>query len=262
MGTTWTYVVKQDKSGTVVKRKARMVGQGFSLIPGVHITECHAAAVCSKSLRSNIAMGVVRGMYIWQADYTSAYLNAPNEIKILMEQPEGYKVISLDGYLPCKDKVQIPNPYGPVYKVTAYAHAGGEAHKVVDDPGYFTPPQSQDNLDLVAVLDKSLYGVGDSGRNWFKTLNKSMTKLGYYQSRADQCVRARLVDGKLMVTCTYTDDITGMSDTEEGYRKAVKELGEDFNIKDLGELRSVIGLDIKRDWENGTIYISQEAYIK
>lgn len=70
-----------------------------------------------------------------------------------------------------------------------------------------------------------------------------------------------MVNGELTVTCTYTDDVSGMSNIREGYEKAVKELGEDFEIKDLGELKSVIGMEVERRWEEGMLLILQEDYI-
>lgn len=73
-------------------------------------------------------------MYLWQADYTSAYPNAPNKVKILMEQPDRYKVPSLDDYTASEGTVSIPNPNGPVFEVVAYVPNGGEIRKIADDP--------------------------------------------------------------------------------------------------------------------------------
>lgn len=75
-----------------------------------------------------------------------------------------------------------------------------------------------------------------------------MKNLGYYQSRADQSVRSKLADDERTIACTYTDDIAGMNDAEEGYRRAVKELGSDFDIK---KLKSVIGLNICKEGASG-----------
>ncbi|KAF4612919.1 hypothetical protein D9613_010720 [Agrocybe pediades] len=125
MKSKWLFSVKRAlERDEVEKRKARLVGVGCSLIPGVHFIESRAAAVRYESIRATLAMATVRGMYIWQADYTSAYLNAPNQVKILMEQPEGFKATSLQGYQACEGKVTIPNPNGPVYELTATVGGG------------------------------------------------------------------------------------------------------------------------------------------
>jgi len=76
------------------KRKARLVGQGLLLVPGVEFLESHASAVRYKSLRGVLAMAIACKMFIWQADYTSTYLNAPNQVLIFMEQPPGFKICS------------------------------------------------------------------------------------------------------------------------------------------------------------------------
>lgn len=263
-------------------------------------------------------------MELWQADYTSAYLNAHTQVNTLMSQAQGFKVFSLDGYVPA-GTFQIPNPDGPVYEVVGYVPAGGEVHKVVDSPDYRADgpvldefPLMDDEarreaegkgkrrtriedlgkeedvmsadeklrrdarieLDLgldnpewdaaerraranniVCVLEKSLYGTVDGAHNWANTLNAMMKDLGYYRSQADQSVRIRSLDGNTTITCTYTDDITGMSSSTEEHQKAVEELGRKFKLKDLGNLRNVIGLGINRKRDIKYMEISQSAFI-
>ena len=107
----------------------------------------------------------------------------------------------------------------------------------------------------MALLDKNLYGTVDGAYNWAETLNKSRTAQGYHHSQADQLVRAQFVDGEHTVTGTYTDDVTGMNTTHEGYQKAVADLGKD------GEANNIIGLGITCSWENGTLIISQQPFL-
>jgi hypothetical protein len=329
MKSGWTYALKLDADGKLEKRKARFIAKGFSQLPGVHYWESRAAVVRYESLRMTLTVGVTLDMESWQADYTSAFLNAPNQVPCLVEQAPGFEVYSLDDYVGA-GTFQIPNPDGPVYEIVGYVPAGGAIHDVVDTPDYQGDGPDQDptalvddatrrqmeeteearmskraeriedlgteedvldenerarrdvraELDLgldnpeldaeerrararniVCILEKSLYGTVDGAHNWAKTLNRMMKNLGYYRSQADQSVRIRSIKGITTITCTYTDDVTGLSSSVDEYKKAVAELGTEFKLKDLGELRNVIGLGIRRDRGTKYMEISQTAFI-
>ena len=83
-------MLKYNGDGHVVERKARLVAKGFTQIPGVDFFVTYASVVCHELLCMNPAIGIVCNYKIWQVNYASAYLNAPTQAPILMEQPEGY----------------------------------------------------------------------------------------------------------------------------------------------------------------------------
>ena len=88
MKNQWTFMLKYDVDGRVVGRKAQLVAKGFSQIPGVNYFATYASVVKYKSLRINLAVGTILDFKMWQINYTSAYLNAPNQVPILIEQPK------------------------------------------------------------------------------------------------------------------------------------------------------------------------------
>ena len=89
-----------------------------------------------------------------------------------------------------------------------------------------------------------------------------MRRLGYRRSEADQSVRSRESEGERTVTSTYTNNTSGMSLSKEEANRAWKELGEKFEIKDLGELKFVLGIRVMRDRAAKTITLDQEEYLK
>ena len=94
------------------------------------------------------------------------------------------------------------------------------------------------NIDLgpPASLAKSnlqlpLQGVHD----WYQTLNKMYSDLGYSTSQADPCVHFKKENGNYTITDTYTDDIFGASNNDVEARWRKEELGKIWGIKDVGE---------------------------
>lgn len=73
-------------------------------------------------------------------------------------------------------------------------------------------------------LNKSIYGLMQAGRNWWKTLDVWYKEAGYTRSQADQCVQQKMSESGEMITGTYTDDMLGGSSTanEMGRAKGMK----------------------------------------
>lgn len=92
MKNRWVFANKYDANGVLSGRKARLVAKGFTQIPGEHYFETYASVVRYESLRMMLALAAAKDMEAWQSDYDSAFLNAPTQVPILMEQPEGYIV--------------------------------------------------------------------------------------------------------------------------------------------------------------------------
>lgn len=66
---------KYRSDGSVEKRKARMIAQGFSQRPGVHFNETFAPVARISSIRLMMALAARYEMNIQQLDVTTAYLN-------------------------------------------------------------------------------------------------------------------------------------------------------------------------------------------
>ena len=108
----------------------------------------------------------------------------------------------------------------------------------------------------VGHLDRTLYGTMDRANNWWGTLDKEMSELGYYHSKADPSVRSQHANGNITITSTYTDDTTGISSSKEEAKRAKEELGWQYETKDLGDANLVLGIHINRNRDAGTISIS------
>lgn len=59
---------------------------------------------------------------------------------------------------------------------------------------------------------------------------------------ADQSVRSRKSNRERTVTSMYTDNTSEMSSSKAEAEKAQKELGEKYEVKDLGDIKFVLGI--------------------
>ena len=139
----------------------------------------------------------------------------------------------------------------------AYLNSPIEHNVYMKQPDGFATPGT---AHLVCKLKKALYGTKQGAHEWYKTLSRTYDELGYYQSRADQCVRTRCRDGEYTITNTYTDDVFGGSLTNGGSSAAKKELGERWDTSDVdGSILLSVAVEKEKD---GSISLGQRAYFE
>jgi hypothetical protein len=87
----WVFVNKYDDSSDIVAHKARLVAKGFTQVLGKDYDETYASVACLESVRLVCAIAASLGLYLWQADFISAFLNSDNAFEVYMEQPPGFE---------------------------------------------------------------------------------------------------------------------------------------------------------------------------
>ena len=71
--------------------KARYVAKGYSQIPEIDYQETFAPTARMSSIRTLLQRVVQNDMIIHQMDVKTAYLNAPIDCELYIEQPEGFE---------------------------------------------------------------------------------------------------------------------------------------------------------------------------
>ena len=95
-------------------------------------------------------------------------------------------------------------------------------------------------------LRKSLYGLKQSPKAWFGRFTSFMKSIGYKQSNSDHTLFLKHNEEQITALIVYVDDmiVTG-NDPEE--RKTLEErLAREFEMKDLGELKYFLGIEVSR----------------
>lgn len=97
--TKWVYDIKRDRKGNIIRYKARLVAKGFSQIPGVDFTEVFSPVIKYPTIRLLFAISVHYGWRRSLLDIKNAFVNAPLQEEIYVQQPEGFELSSYEGYV-------------------------------------------------------------------------------------------------------------------------------------------------------------------
>ncbi|GKC71804.1 putative RNA-directed DNA polymerase [Tanacetum coccineum] len=108
-------------------------------------------------------------------------------------------------------------------------------------------------------LKKSLYGLKQSPRAWFGRFTLAMKRYGFKQSNSDHTLF--LKNRKNRVTCLiiYVDDMVITGNDEEEIKRLKEGLFTEFEMKDLGNLKYFLGIEVLRSPKG--IFICQKKYI-
>ncbi|KAM2714488.1 hypothetical protein EV2_044230 [Malus domestica] len=110
----------------------------------------------------------------------------------------------------------------------------------------------------VCKLHKSLYGLKQASRQWFIKLSCALRKAGYQQSKADYSLFVRNHDGKFTALLVYVDDIILAGNNIQAIEDTKSFLMKQFKLKDLGQLKYFLGIEIARSSKG--ITLSQRKY--
>lgn len=113
----------------------------------------------------------------------------------------------------------------------------------------------------VCRLVKSIYGLKQSARVWNIKLNEVMTSYGFERGRADLCVYVRRDSGGLTVVAVHVDDMLVAASTLAMCQQVQEELDGRFKTKALGEPKLLLGVQVERNLQDGSIKLHQAAYI-
>uniref|UniRef100_A0A2N9FLA5 CCHC-type domain-containing protein n=1 Tax=Fagus sylvatica TaxID=28930 RepID=A0A2N9FLA5_FAGSY len=143
---------------------------------------------------------------------------------------------------------------------TAFLHGNLEEEIFMEQPEGFKQLGTE---NLVCRLKKSLYGLKQSPRQWYKRFDSYMIQIGYTRCEYDCCVYVRILeDGSYIFLLLYVDDmlIAAKSMCEVNRLKSL--LHKEFEMKDLGAAKKILGMEIRRDRGARKLWLSQKNYIR
>ena len=210
VGGKWVYAIKQNaENGNVFK--ARFVAKGYNQTEGIDYNETFAPTANITSVRALMQIAVQNDLIVHQMDVKTAYLHAPIDEEIFLEQPEGFCVTS---------------------------EMGGK---------------------LVCKLKKSLYGLKQSGRNWYKLLNDHLEKDDFVKNLSDNCVYRKQIGHETILVLIWVDDLIIAASSNELLNSFKGTMKAKFNMKDLGKISYFLGIHFEQNKEE--IKMNQRRYI-
>ncbi|KAE8658140.1 Retrovirus-related Pol polyprotein from transposon TNT 1-94 [Hibiscus syriacus] len=143
---------------------------------------------------------------------------------------------------------------------TAFLNGDLEEHIYMRQPEGFTQPG---NEHLVCRLKKSLYGLKQSPRQWYKRFDSYMIKIGYNRCEYDCCVYVKsLDDGSFIFLLLYVDDMLIAAKNMDDVISLKTLLSQEFDMKDLGAAKKILGMEICRDNDSRKLRLSQRGYVE
>lgn len=112
----------------------------------------------------------------------------------------------------------------------------------------------------VCKLKKSLYGLKISPKKWDEKFSKEVRKLGLENDIHEPCLFTWRKNGKLVLLLLYVDDLLLAGNDKKKIERVKSHLSRVFEMKDLGEPKIFLGIEIVRDRSNRTITLSQPMY--
>ena len=116
---------------------------------------------------------------------------------------------------------------------------------------------------MVCKVKKSLYGLKQSLRQWYERFDSFIRGKRYTRSHYDPCVYYnKLPTGEYIYLLLYVDDMLIASKTRSTIDELKKDLSSKFEMKDLGEAKKVLGMEIEQDRRSGKVSLTQKGYLQ
>ncbi|GJV77739.1 ribonuclease H-like domain-containing protein [Tanacetum coccineum] len=189
----------------------------------------------------------------------------------LVDQPPGQKLVSCKWLYKIKEGIEgVQKPrYKARLVARGFTQRVGIDYNKLEQLGVKTaflhgnleetiymrqPPGFKEGTDnKVCLSKKSLYGLKQSPRQWYKRFDVYMINNGFSRINYDSCVYFKeFAPGMYIYLLLYVDDmlIAWKSKSEIEYTKGL--LRKEFDMKELGHARKILGMEIVRD--RGLVY--------
>ncbi|CAM8977595.1 unnamed protein product [Rhodiola kirilowii] len=142
---------------------------------------------------------------------------------------------------------------------TAFLHGDLDEKLYMKQPIGFIDKQKPEH---VCFLQKSIYGLKQSPRQWNMKFDSCMLSLGFIRSQYDSCLYLKNVKSATpLYVVLYVDDLLLICPSLPVIMKLKDSLNKVFDMKDLGKAQKILGVKIIRDRKNKQILLSQVDYI-
>ena len=179
--------------------------------------------------------------------------------------------------------IDYTETFAPVIKFTTIrlllalvAHLNLELHQMdvvtaflngdLDEDIYMEQPDgcidnSKPKSDFVCKLLKAVYGLKQAHRQWHAKIDDFLIDdLGFKTTRSDPCLYIKRDPSSMMIIALYVDDLLLAGSDIKAIEWMKQSLNKRFEMKDLGEAKLCIGLEIQRNRSQHKLCLTQVKY--
>ncbi|PNW85386.1 hypothetical protein CHLRE_03g183950v5 [Chlamydomonas reinhardtii] len=220
--------------------KARLVVKGFAQRKGLDFDEVFAPTSRYAALRALLAIAVRRHLLLHQMDFKTAFLNGDLDEVLWMQQPQGFET---------SDSGSDGSGGGGEGASGGSGADSGGAGRLSQRP-------------LACRLLKSVYGLKQAPRCWYRKLSEKLGELGFTPATADPALFVRQDEAGLVYVLVHVDDLLVAAGCPVQLAAVKSAIGACFEVRDLGEASTYLGMQINRDPSTGEILLLQRRYIE
>ena len=139
------------------------------------------------------------------------------------------------------------------------AYVQGELH----DEVYMKQPEmfvKRGEEMKVCKLLRPLYGLKQSGHEWYKKFDNYLRKIGCSRTIADPCIYVFGDTEDKVILIIYVDDFLFISKNLKELECVKSKITSEFKVIDLGQISSILGISVRRDSPTGSVHLSQRKY--
>jgi hypothetical protein len=136
-------------------------------------------------------------------------------------------------------------------------------HGELDKEIYMEQPkgfQSKTHPEYVCKLKKTLYGLKQALRAWYGKIGEFLIQNGFKVAPSDSSLFVKSKEGRLAIVLVYVDDLIITGNNTEEIQRIRENLSIRFQMKELGELKHFLGLEVERTKDG--IFLGQQKYAK
>ena len=124
------------------------------------------------------------------------------------------------------------------------------------------PMGYDDESEKVCKLEKALYGLRESSRAWYECFDDYMEKLGFQRSESDYCLYIKYGSDDIIYLILFVDDLLICGKSRRKIDEVKTKLSNKFAMKDLGEVKTYLGINIEYDHKKCEMRLNQSDYIE
>lgn len=141
---------------------------------------------------------------------------------------------------------------------TAFLYGDLKEEVYMEQPDGF---KDKDKPDHVCHLLQALYGLKQAPKMWYAKLDEFLVaELSFEHIDGDSCLYILRDREEVVVLTVYVDDLLIAASTMTAMEKTKALLSKRFEMKDLGDAKLILGMEITRNRVVGTLKLAQTKY--